>query len=303
MAAVVVEDLHKMYGGVSAVSGVSFSVSEGEVFALLGPNGAGKTSTVEILEGYRVPTSGHVSVLGYDPQTGGSQFRDRIGIVLQEAGIEPQLRVCEAVTTYASVYSAPLNPDDLIDLVGLSEKRNAPIRTLSGGQQRRLDLALALVGDPQVLFLDEPTTGFDPAARRRAWHLIEELRGLGKTILLTTHYLDEAQHLADRVAVINHGSIVTEGSPASLMADRRHRTTIRFRVPEGLGRVDLPIPSEAQTTTDGAIEFATREPTEALYHLTEWSRRFRVQLAELEVRRPTLEEIYLELVDDEEARP
>ena len=208
---ITVNDLAKRYGAVDALDGVSFTVAEGEVLALLGPNGAGKTTAVEILEGYRRADRGEIEVLGYDPATGGREFRDRIGIVLQETGIEPVLSVRETIDLYGASYTRRRPPDELISLVGLEEKADARIKTLSGGQRRRLDLALGLVGDPDLVFLDEPTTGFDPAARRKSWKLVEELTALGKTILLTTHYLDEAQHLADRIVVLNGGRIAAEG--------------------------------------------------------------------------------------------
>ena len=213
MTAVAVDGLRKSYNGLEAVRGVSFDIAEGEVFGLLGPNGAGKTTTVEILEGYRHRDAGKVSVLGTDPEHGGETWRERIGIVLQSSAMYLNLTVREHVTLFAGYYSAPRDADDVIDLVGLAEKRHDRVKTLSGGQQRRLDLALGLVGDPDILFLDEPTTGFDPAARRAAWEMIRSLRELGKTVLLTTHYLDEAEQLADRVAVMRKGEIVALGTP------------------------------------------------------------------------------------------
>ena len=219
MAAIEVDDLFKSYGTVNAVRGVSFRVEEGEVFALLGPNGAGKTTTLEILEGHRRRSGGRVSVLGVDPHLGGRAFRERIGIVLQSAGIDAELTVREVLTLYAGCYPHPLPVVELIELVGLQDKSRARVKTLSGGQRRRVDLALALVGDPDLIFLDEPTTGFDPAARHGAWQLVDNLRGLGRTIVLTSHYMDEVQHLADRAVVIAHGRVVAEGRPDSLRGD------------------------------------------------------------------------------------
>jgi ABC-2 type transport system ATP-binding protein len=214
--AIEVRDLRKSYGEVEAVRGIDFHVSRGEIYGMLGPNGAGKTSTVEILEGYRTRSSGSVSVLGHDPQTRSRELRRRVGIVLQSSGIYSQVRVAEVVAHFAGFYPRPRDVDEVIALVGLGEKRDERARRLSGGQRRRLDLALALIGDPELIFLDEPTTGFDPAARRTAWETIRSLKDLGKTVLLTTHYLDEAQELADRVAIIKGGQILAEGSPAEL---------------------------------------------------------------------------------------
>ena len=225
VGAIEVTDLRKSYGSVRAVDGVSFTVEPGEVFALLGPNGAGKTTAVEILEGNRRRTAGTVNVLGFDPQVGGQRFRERIGIVLQEAGLEDDFTVRELVRYFRAMYPRRLDTDAVIELVGLTDKGNARVKTLSGGQRRRLDLALGIVGDPDVLFLDEPTTGFDPAARRHAWELVEMLRNLGKTVLLTTHYLDEAEHLADRVGVLVSGKLVTVGTPAEISNRSMHTST------------------------------------------------------------------------------
>jgi ABC-2 type transport system ATP-binding protein len=280
-AAIVVRDLQKSYDGVQALRGVSFHVAEGEVFGLLGPNGAGKTTTVEILEGYRRRDGGEASVLGYDPGDAPRALRERIGVVLQHSEFAPTLTVREVHRMFAGYYKRPRSVDDVIDLVGLSEKRDARVKTLSGGQKRRLDLGVALVGDPDLVFLDEPTTGFDPAARRSAWQMIRSLRLLGKTILLTTHYLDEAQQLADRVAVIRAGRIVSLGTPAELIGDTR-KTEIRFR-------------------RDGElVAIETEEPTRVLHDLTTEALGAGRELEHLEVRRPTLEDVYLELVDEEE---
>ena len=295
--AITVTDLEKRYaGGVTAVDGISFSVSEGEVFALLGPNGAGKTTTVEILEGYRPATAGTIDVMGYDPSTGGTGFRDRIGIVLQETGIEDVMSVRESIDLYASYYKRRRPTDDLIGLVGLDEKADARIRTLSGGQRRRLDLALGLVGDPDLVFLDEPTTGFDPAARRRSWELVANLAALGKTILLTTHYLDEAQYLADRIAVLSGGKIVAEGTPETL-GSATPVTTIRFRTSS---TSDLPRIGDGPTVSGEAVTYATTDPTADLHRLTAWAVERGLDLERLEVTRPSLEDIYLDIVEHED---
>ncbi len=280
--AIVARDLRKAYDGVEALRGISFEVAEGEVFGLLGPNGAGKTTTVEILEGYRRRDAGEVSVLGYDPGEAPRALRERIGVVLQQSELTPLLTVREIHRQFAGYYASPRDADDVIDLVGLAEKRDERVKTLSGGQKRRLDLGVALVGDPDLVFLDEPTTGFDPAARRSAWELIRSLRSLGKTILLTTHYLDEAQQLADRVAVIRAGEIVSLGTPAELIGEAR-TTEIRFR-------------------RDGELVVQeTDDPTVVLHELTSAALAEGWSLEQLEVRRPTLEDVYLELVGDEGA--
>jgi ABC-2 type transport system ATP-binding protein len=279
-SAIVVTDLTKSYRGTPALREVTFEVAEGEVFGLLGPNGAGKTTTVEILEGYRPRDGGEATVLGYDPGESTREFRERIGVVLQQSELTPLLTVREIHRQFAGYYASPRDVDDVIELVGLTEKRDARVKTLSGGQKRRLDLGVALVGDPDLLFLDEPTTGFDPVARRSAWELIRSLRSLGKTILLTTHYLDEAQQLADRVAVIRAGEIVSLGAPADLIGEARS-TEIRFR-------------------RDGELVVQeTDDPTRVLHELTSAALAEGWALEQLEVRRPTLEDVYLELVGDE----
>ena len=278
--AIVVSDLRKSYGPVEEVRGVSFEVREGEVFGLLGPNGAGKTTTVEILEGYRARDSGTASVLGHDPGSAPGALRERIGVVLQHSELSPLLTVLETHTMFAGYYANPRNVDEVVELVGLAEKRDARVKTLSGGQKRRLDLGVALVGNPDLVFLDEPTTGFDPAARRAAWDMIRALRALGTTILLTTHYLDEAQQLADRVAVLRGGEIVRMGTPAELIGDSGV-TEIRFRRDGELVRVE------------------TIDPTRVLNELTTEALASGRALDQLEVHRPTLEDVYLELVGDD----
>jgi ABC-2 type transport system ATP-binding protein len=281
VSAISVRGLRKSYGPLEAVRGVDFDIEEGEVFGLLGPNGAGKTTTVEILEGYRDRDGGDVTVLGDDPQRPGRHFRQRIGVVLQQAELWANLTVRETHAVFAGYYERPRDVDEVIALVGLTEKRDARIKTLSGGQKRRLDLGIALVGDPQLVFLDEPTTGFDPAARRAAWEMIRSLRSLGKTVLLTTHYLDEAEQLADRVAVLREGRIVRIGTPRELTADETD-VEIRFR------------------RNGEDVLMRTREPTRVLHELTADAVAHGVELERLEVRRPTLEEVYLSLVQEEE---
>ena len=276
-AAIEVTGLRKSYGAAEVLRGISFSIAEGEVFGLLGPNGAGKTTTVEILEGYRSRDAGSVSVLGLDPDRATSAWRERVGVVLQSSSLYPNLSVRESLALFAGYYSAPRPVDDVVEIIGLGEKRDARVRTLSGGQQRRLDLGLALVGDPELVFLDEPTTGFDPSARRAAWETIRGLRSLGKTILLTTHYLDEAAQLADRVAVLAGGEIVTVGAPAELTSVRPE-AQIRYR------------------RAGEEVLITTEEPARVLHDLYEAEG----EPEGLEVRRATLEEIYLELTEGEE---
>ena len=278
--AIAVSDLRKTYGRVEALRGISFEVAVGEVFGVLGPNGAGKTTTVEILEGYRPRDGGTATVLGHDPGTSPRALRERIGVVLQQSELSPLLTVRETHEQFAGYYSNPRDVDEIVELVGLTEKRDARVKTLSGGQKRRLDLGVALVGNPELVFLDEPTTGFDPAARRAAWDMIRALRSLGTTILLTTHYLDEAQQLADRVAVLRDGEIVRQGTPADLIGDSGI-TQIRYR-------------------RDGEVVVVeTTEPTRALAELTTAALAAGHELDQLEVRRPTLEDVYLELVGEE----
>ena len=295
--AIEVEDLHKRYGTTNAIDGLSFDVAPGEVFALLGPNGAGKTTTVEILEGHRRRTSGHVEVLGLDPETGGRDYRERIGIVLQEAGVDDDFSPRELIRLYRGMYPRRLPVDDVIDLVGLADKADAKVRTLSGGQRRRLDLALGLVGDPELLFLDEPTTGFDPAARRRAWELVENLRGLGKTVLLTTHYMDEAEHLADRVAVVVAGRLVALGGPGELGGQARLASSIAFRLPSGVAVSEVPDLGVELRSQGGDWQLRTALPAQVLELLLGWARSRGVALSGLTVERPSLEEVYLELIE------
>jgi ABC-2 type transport system ATP-binding protein len=294
MSAIEVTHLVKAYGRLQAVDGIDLAIDTGEVFALLGPNGAGKTTAVEIMEGHRERTSGSVRVLGFDPATGGRDFREKIGIVLQESAVEPELTVTEVIDVYGDVFPKRRPTGELIELVGLEAKSSSRVKTLSGGQQRRLELALGLVGDPDLVFLDEPTTGFDPSARRQAWSIVENLASLGKTILLTTHYMDEAQHLADRIAVISAGSIVAEGTPDTLGGRQQAEATIRFTLPAGTPASDLPI--QPVSAEDGKVMFSTREPTRLLNELTSWAIGQGVELESLAVERPTLEDMYLQLV-------
>ena len=290
--AVHVRGLVKAYSGVRAVNGINLDIRRGEIFALLGPNGAGKTTTVEILEGYRTRDGGEVAVLGYDPGRQRVPLKRKIGIVLQSTGVEPYLTVAETVRMYAGFYPDPRPVDEVISLVGLEEKRNSRVNKLSGGQQRRLDVAIALAGNPELLFLDEPTTGFDPSARREAWEVIKNLATLGKTVLLTTHYMDEAQYLADRVAVISAGRIVAEGDPATLANRELARARVRYRVPDGT----TPPPGLAGPVgADGFTEFVPDDVTAALHRLTGWALDHKIILDGLEVSRPSLEDVYLSL--------
>jgi ABC-2 type transport system ATP-binding protein len=280
VSAIAVRDLRKSYGSLEAVRGIDFHVERGEVFGLLGPNGAGKTTTVEILEGYRKRDGGGVEVLGVDPARAAEDWRERIGVVLQSSAMYETLTVAEMLRLFAGYYREPRPVDEVAELVGLREKLDERVRRLSGGQRRRLDLGLALIGDPELIFLDEPTTGFDPRARRQAWETIRGLRGLGKTILLTTHYLDEAEQLADRVAVLSHGRIVASGTPAELTGAVR-ATEIRYR------------------ENDRVVVLETDEPTRVLNELTTRALAENRELDGLEVRRPSLEEVYLNLTEEE----
>jgi ABC-2 type transport system ATP-binding protein len=296
---VTVRGLVKRYGRREAVRGVDLEVRRGEIFAFLGPNGAGKTTTVEILEGFRERTDGEVSVLGVDPATAGGAWRDRVGVVLQESEPEPGLSVRECLELYAGYYRAPRQIDDTIALVGLTDKSDALAGHLSGGQRRRLDVGLALIGDPDVVFLDEPTTGFDPSARRAAWEVIAGLRQLGKTIFLTTHYMDEAEYLADRIAVLAGGRIVAEGTPKTLGGRDRMMAAIRFTLPDGLGVRDLPdgLRLLAEAGPDGATVVRSESPLVHVQMLADWAFGRGVDLPDLDVRRPTLEDVYLTLTD------
>jgi ABC-2 type transport system ATP-binding protein len=300
-AAITVRDLHKRYAELEAVRGVSFQVEQGEVFAMLGPNGAGKTTTVEILEAYRDRTSGEVDVLGHDPAKRERDLRERVGIVLQSTGVDPFLTVAETIEMFRGYYPHPRPLDEVIEVVGLQQKRDDKVVKLSGGQQRRLDVAVALAGDPELLFLDEPTTGFDPGARRNAWSMIRNLQSLGKTVFLTTHYMDEAQELARRVAIIAQGVIVAEGPPSSLGGRDVDATIIRFRVPAGMELPTATVPGLA--VVDGSAEVRTGEPTRTLHTLTSWAVERGLELEALTVGRPTLEDVYLRLTGSAEAGP
>ena len=294
MSAVEVVELRKNYGRVEAVRGVSFTVEDGEIFALLGPNGAGKTTTLEILEGFRQRDAGDVRVLGRDPgdRSAGRLLREQIGLVLQDIAVEPYLTVRETVARNAGYYPAPRRVDEVIDLVDLADQRTQKVKDLSGGQKRRLDLALGMVGNPKLLFLDEPTTGFDPNARRGAWDVVANLRSAGTTIVLTTHYMDEAQVLADRVAVIATGRIVAEGTPATIGGRDSALTRIRFALPGGVATSDVPVPC---AVADGVVTVEAEEPTAVLHQLTGWALDHGTTLPRLSVERPSLEDIYLRL--------
>jgi ABC-2 type transport system ATP-binding protein len=295
--AISVQGLRKSYGTVEALRGIDLRVANGEVFALLGPNGAGKTSAVEIMEGYRSRDAGEVRVLGLDPAAHPAALRERVGIVLQSTGLSRYLSVRETVELFAGYYRRPRPIDEVLALVGLTDLAERRITKLSGGERRRLDLAVALVGDPELLFLDEPTTGFDPSARRQAWEVVRSLTGLGKTILLTTHYMDEAQELADRVAVIAHGEIVAEGTPQTLGGRDAGRSSIRFSLPEGC---ELPDRFGAHRAGSG-YELQTESATRLMHELSSWALSADVELVGLEVRPPSLEEVYLELTREAEA--
>jgi len=298
-AAIEIDGLRKSYGHFEAVRGLSLRVEAGEIFAFLGPNGAGKTTTVEILEGFRKRDGGDVRVLGIDPEDADRAWRARIGIVLQEGRAQAELTVRETLTLWAAYYPRPRPVEETIALAGLEEKAGDRVARLSGGQRRRLDVALALIGDPDLVFLDEPTTGFDPVARRAAWKVIAGLRDLGKTVFLTTHYLDEAQELADRVAIIKAGQIVVEGPPDALGAGSAE-TEILFVAPPGVALGELPL-GEALQIVEGRVQLHTPAPTRALAALCGWAAQRGVELERLEVRRPSLEDVYLELVETAES--
>ncbi len=292
-----VAGLRKSYGTVQAVRDVSFSVQQGEIVALLGPNGAGKTTTLEILEGFRARDGGTAEVLGLDPgdRSSARELRERTGLVLQDIAVEPYLTVRETISRDAGYYPAPLSVPEVIGLVGLAGLERRKVRTLSGGQKRRLDLALGLIGHPELLFLDEPTTGFDPAARRDAWQLVRQLRMAGTTILLTTHAMDEAQALADRVVLLSGGVVIADGPPAALGGRDAERVRITFTLPAGYALTDLPLPAEA---ANGVVLVETGRPTQTLHQLTDWALRRGTVLAGLTVDRPSLEDVYLQLTGD-----
>jgi len=292
-----VRGLRKSYDDVDAVRGIDLYVDRGEVFAMLGPNGAGKTTTTEILEGFRDKTAGEVTVLGHDPATQERALKERIGIVLQSTGVDPFLTVRETIEMYAGYYPRRRSTDEVIDVVGLAEKRDARVAKLSGGQQRRLDVAIALAGDPELLFLDEPTTGFDPSARRNAWEVVKNLVSIGKTVFLTTHFMDEAQYLADRVAVIAKGEIVAEGPPDTLAGRDRMLATVRFRLPDGVDEV----PERGQVRApDGSWILRADDPTRVAHEVTGWAIAGGFSYDLFEVSQPSLEDVYLELTGAEE---
>lgn len=294
--AIRVRGLRKRYGEYEAVRGIDLDVRAGEVFGFLGANGAGKTTTIEILEGYRGRNAGEVRVLGIDPATPTSAWRDRIGLVLQDCRLNPALTVRETLDLFASFYAHPRRIGEVIELVGLADKAEARLGTLSGGQQRRADVALALIGDPDLVFLDEPTTGFDPGARREAWRMIEGLRDLGKTVLLTTHYMDEAQYLSDRVSIMREGRIVATGTPQELAGGQARATRVTFRLPEGADPGALPLDPDTGLRHDGGhVTLETADAQRLLYRLLDWAERERLDLGGLEVRRPSLEDIFLDL--------
>ena len=296
--AVIVDGLRKSYRGNAAVRGVSFTVARGEIFALLGPNGAGKTTTLEILEGFRARDGGSVDVLGCDPgdRSEGRRLRERIGLVLQDIAVEPYLTVRETIARNAGYYPAPRGVDEVIELTGLTGKGRCKVKDLSGGQKRRLDLALGVIGNPELLFLDEPTTGFDPGARHGAWKVIRNLQAAGTTILLTTHYMDEAQALADRIAVIAAGEIVATGTPATIGGRETARKRIQFLLPAGVDVADLPLPFRSEV--GGLVSTEVDDATRALHDLTGWALRHGAVLDGLTVEQPTLEDVYLSLTGD-----
>ena len=295
-AAVSVRGLRRSYGIFEAVRGIDLEITRGEIFALLGPNGAGKTTTLEILEGFRERSGGQVQVLGVDPPHGDRAWRGRIGIVLQDSVPEPELTVRECLALYAGYYNDPRGLDDTLAQVGLADLGPRRCEHLSGGERRRLDVALALIGGPELLFLDEPTTGFDPAARRAMWELVDSLRSDGATIVLTTHYMDEAERLADRIAVIANGEIVAVGSPGSLGTGREPAAEISFTIPRGVELRNLPVGiGTAGVDQHGKVRVRTEDPVSTLFALTRWALDHDHSLPDLDLHRPTLEDIYLQL--------
>jgi ABC-2 type transport system ATP-binding protein len=303
-AAISVRGLRKSYGEHEAVGGIDFEVGSGEVFGFLGPNGAGKTTTIEILEGYRERSGGEVEVLGVDPGEPTREWRSRVGLVLQECELDPLLTVREAVSLFATFYPAPRPVEATIELTGLAEKCEARIGSLSGGQKRRVDVAIGIIGDPDLIFLDEPTTGFDPTARREAWNMIEGLKELGKTVFLTTHYMDEAEHLADRVAILREGRIVAQGPMQELSASLGRRTVIGFRLNGGLDAEEVRSCVSAPPQVAGdEISIETEQPQADLYRLLALAEQRGVSLDDLEVRKPSLEDIFLDLTRDQERQP
>jgi len=297
--AIAVRGLRKSYGSLQALDGVDLTVRRGEVLAILGPNGAGKTTLVEILEGHRSADDGDLSVLGFDPGRRERAFRERIGIVLQEEGIEPEITAREALELYGAAYPHPRPAEEVLELVGLADRADARVNTLSGGQRRRLDVALGICGDPELVFLDEPTTGFDPAARRQAWKLIDRLRELGKTVLLTTHYMDEAQNLADRVVVIARGRVIAEGAPDTLGRGSAEASFVSFRLPLDIDADDVPLPESAHIERhDRTLRFRTETPTRDLAPLLSWAAVRGAELEALTVTRPSLEDVYLQLTQE-----
>jgi ABC-2 type transport system ATP-binding protein len=301
-SAISVSGLRKSYGEQEAVRGIDFEVAPGEVFGFLGPNGAGKTTTIEILEGYRERSGGEVSVFGVDPGKPNRAWRNRVGLVLQECELDPLWTVREAISLFACFYDRPRPVEETIELVGLGDKRDARVATLSGGQKRRADVAIGIVGDPDLIFLDEPTTGFDPTARRDAWNMIEGLKALGKTVFLTTHYMDEAQHLADRVAILRDGRIVAQGRTEELGDNLGRRTVIGFSLDGGVSAEDVRSRVSGQVEIAGnQVEIETAEPQADLYRLLGLAEERGARLDDLEVRRPSLEDIFLELTREEPA--
>jgi ABC-2 type transport system ATP-binding protein len=293
--AISIQGLRKSYGDFEAVKGIDLTVRTGAVFAILGPNGAGKTTTVEILEGYRRRSAGNVSVLGVDPASPTREWRERIGIVLQDCEMLPLLTVRESLEMYAGYYNRPRDVDETIELTGLAQKADSRAGKLSGGQKRRLDVALSVIGDPDLIFLDEPTTGFDPEARREAWNAISSMRELGKTIVLTTHYMEEAQHLADQVAVFSRGEVVAQGTPDEIGGRAALPTRVAFKLPARIEGVDLPPEFRGDALPDGSVSIDTAKPTETLHRLTSWAVERAIELEDLSVNRPSLEDIYLKL--------